>query len=163
MVMVPLLEAWHVRKHGFLFSWSNCFSTFLLLVQVCGLKLVESQLLASLAAAHARSDAATLRSQRLAAALEAAAAAAKQQAPAYPTQYPSYTASAAVGPGAGGCGVGELSAKIAQLQAQALVQAQEVFELRDQLMQAKQVGYWAIGEICSSDACVACCQQLCSR
>lgn len=104
------------------------------MVQVCGLKLVESQLLASLAAAHARSDAATLRSQRLSAALEAAAAAAKQQSQALPTHHhPSIRHQT-------GCGVGELGAEVAQLQAQALVQAQEVFELRDQLMQAKQVG-----------------------
>jgi hypothetical protein len=106
---------------------------------VCGLKLVESQLLASLAAAHARSDAAILRSQRLSAAVEAAATAAKAQQQVTATQHQAFTAAVGAS-GSGGCGIGELGAEVVQLQAQALVQAQEVFELRDELMQVKQVG-----------------------
>lgn len=103
-------------------------------MQVCGLKLVESQLLASLAAANARSDAATLRAQRLAAALETATAKLASA---------SSTASAAGVPGAavGGGAVdgATLAAEVSQLQAQLLARSQEVYELQDQLMQAKQV------------------------
>jgi hypothetical protein len=107
-------------------------------VQVCGLKLVESQLLASLAAAGARSDAATLRAQRLAAALEAAAtataaasAADARHAPAAPSTTP---------PAAGADSSSRsLAVELAGLQAQLLARDQEVFVLQDTLRQAQQL------------------------
>lgn len=119
----------------------------LLLCQVCGLKLVESQLLASLAAANTRSDAATLRSQRLSAALEAAntrlaASVGTDAATAAAGTGPSCGAAAA----AGAQGVlldaadaSSLAAQVAQLQCQLLARSQEVYQLQDELLQAKQV------------------------
>lgn len=96
------------------------------------MKLVESQLLASLAAANARSDAAVLRSQRLAAVLEATAA--KQ------------AAAAAAGRPALDDEGGErdrheegTATRLARMTAQAAAQSQEVYRLQDQLLQAKQV------------------------
>jgi hypothetical protein len=102
-------------------------------MQVCSMKLVESQMLASLAAANARSDAAMLRAQRLAAALETAstklaAATAQQQ------QQQCCDAVAT------GCGSeADLALQVAQLNAQAASRSQEVYRLQDQLLQAKQV------------------------
>jgi hypothetical protein len=102
---------------------------------VCGLKLVESQLLASLAAANTRSDAATLRAQRLAAALEAAAAKLTATA-AHPHQHEQHQA-ALDGRGLPDAATG-LAAQVAQLQCQLLMRSQEAYALQDQLLQAKQ-------------------------
>jgi hypothetical protein len=95
------------------------------------MKLVESQLLASLAAANARSDAAALRAQRLAAALETAsaklAASTKQQ-----HQHQCFD-----GPPDGS--EADMALQVAQLTAQAASRSQEVYRLQDQLLQSKQV------------------------
>jgi hypothetical protein len=127
-------------------------------LQVCGLKLVESQLLASLAAANARSDAATLRTQRLSAALEAAATKLAAAGPAAASEPAAAAAAATVSMGAlasGGTALQQqqqqlgaataldaasLAAEVARLQGQLLARGQEVFDLQDQLMLAKQVG-----------------------
>lgn len=100
---------------------------------MCGLKLVESQLLASLAAANTRSDAATLRAQRLAAALEAAAA--KLAATAAHQQ--EHQQAALDGRGLPDA-ASSLAAQVAQLQCQLLVRSQEAYAAQDQLLQAKQ-------------------------
>lgn len=99
------------------------------------MKLVESQLLASLAAANARSDASALRAQRLSAALETATTKLSATATAY-----AGGGSSAGGGGAGVVDAASLASEVAQLQAQLLARSQEAFELQDQLMQAKQVG-----------------------
>lgn len=101
-------------------------------LQLCAMKLVQSQLQASLAAANTRSDAAALRSQRLAAALEAA------------------TAKLAATPAAKSNSPGEasnsddaqqeqLAVEVSRLTAQAASRSQEVYRLQDQLLQTKQV------------------------
>lgn len=111
---------------------------------MCGLKLIESQLLASLAAANARSDAATLRAQRLSAALDTTAT--KLLLLPTTTQGAAAAGSGVHGGAAAGGDGGvfnssssSLAAEVAALQAQLLSRGQEVFDLRDQLMQAKQV------------------------
>jgi hypothetical protein len=97
------------------------------------MKLVESQLLASLAAANARSDAAALRAQRLAAALETAGAKLAQQ---QQQQQQCFDGTA------DGCGVGaDLALQVSQLTAQAASRSQETYRLQDQLLQSKQVRY----------------------
>jgi hypothetical protein len=112
-------------------------------------------LLASLAAANARSDAAALRAQRLSAALETATAklagatpgaAADGYSTAEQTRNSSTGGTAAAAAAAAG-----MAAEVAQLQAQLLARSQEVYDLQDQLMQAKQVG--------AIDVC--CCQLTC--
>jgi hypothetical protein len=125
-------------------SWActgyNRFSLLPGAVQVCGLKLVESQLLASLAAAAASSDAATLRAQRLAAALEATAAAGAASIPVgdatHSTPPPAAAGTAAGSEGSSGS---SLAVELAGLQAQLLARDQEVFCLQDQLRQAQQL------------------------
>lgn len=107
----------------------------LAVLQVCGLKLVESQLLASLAAANARSDAACLRAQRLAAALEAASA----KLAAVPLQQQGPADAVAAGEGTSGASAADLALQVVQLTAQAGSRSQEVYRLQDQLLQAKQV------------------------
>jgi hypothetical protein len=98
--------------------------------ELCGLKLVESQLLASCAAANARCDAANLRAQRLAAALEAATAA----------KLPGAEAS-----NSGLChqrqedGGNMPEYDTVQAAAQAAAQEQDRYRLKDQLLQANQV------------------------
>lgn len=106
-------------------------------MQICGLKLVESQLLASLAAANARSDASTLRAQQLSAALEVAAAAAAKSTPG---------SNAGTAPvilkhdDSQGCAASSnLAAEVARLQAQVLASDHAMYALQDQLLQAKQV------------------------
>lgn len=103
------------------------------------MKLVESQLLASLAAANARSDAAALRAQRLAAALESANAKTTQQ------QQQQYVD----GPAAGCSGEADLALQVAQLTAQAASRSQEVYHLQDQLLQSKQVRQQGIHQQCA--------------
>lgn len=92
------------------------------------MKLVESQLLASLAAAAARTDAATLRSQRLAAALDAA------------TAKLATAASKAAESDDSSCAENEcLEAEITHCKTQIVARDQEVYRLQDHLLQAKQV------------------------
>lgn len=144
---------------------------------MCGLKLVESQLLASLAAANARSDASTLRAQRLAAALETATA--KLTAAATASERTSAAAggagavAGASGAGGGGAAVrsaadggSSLAVQVAQLQAQLLARDQELYDLQDQLVQVKQVsagqcvwggGYQVETRKYSKDATWPCC------
>lgn len=109
-------------------------------MQVCGLKLVESQLLASLAAANARSDASALRAQRLSAALETATAKMAEATSAAAAAGCS-TAEQMHGGSMGGTAgsAAGMAAQVAQLQAQLLARSQEVYDLQDHLMQAKQV------------------------
>lgn len=103
------------------------------LLQVCSLKLVESQLQASLAATRARSDVATLRAQRLAAALDAAAAKLATPAPAQKQHQ-------AHGGGSDGCEQAEpLAVQVARLTAKLAAQGQALFEAQDQLLAAQQV------------------------
>lgn len=102
---------------------------------MCGLKLVESQLLASLAAANTRSDAATLRAQRLAAALEVAAT---RMADAGALDGEAAAGDAHQQGGAQLESAGSLAAQVAQLQCQLLAKSQEAYGLQDRLMQAAQ-------------------------
>lgn len=119
---------------------------------MCGLKLVESQLLASLAAANARSDASALRAQRLSAALETATTKLAATATA-----DAGGSSAGGGGGAGVVDAASLASEVAQLQAQLLARSQEAYELQDQLMQAKQVGAGgSVGGQCKCECRFSC-------
>eukprot|EP00775_Hariotina_reticulata_P001932 gene1932-2262_t len=102
--------------------------------EVCGLKLVESQLLASCAAANARCDAATLQAHRLAAALEAATAAMLTR-----------TAAVHIAPShyrqEGDVSVTSMNAPdndTVQAAAQASAKEHELYRLKDQLLHANQ-------------------------
>lgn len=99
--------------------------------QVCGLKLVEAQLQASLAAADARADAALLRAQRLAAALDAAAIAAEEKS--------SSCAGSGDSAALRGANAADAPAQLAALSAVIAAREQELHEAKEQLLQTRQV------------------------
>jgi hypothetical protein len=104
---------------------------------VCALKLSESQLIASEAAAAKRADAAALRAQRLHAALDAAAARLSEQQRLW----------RAAAPGGDGQADAGAAAQVAEATARAVAAERRAYALQDSVLQLQQVGGWARGSV----------------